>query len=400
MYHKEFWALHGINLEVFSGETFGIVGRNGSGKSTLLQIITGIMQPSSGTVTVNGRVSALLELGAGFNREFTGKENVFMNGAILGISRSEMEKRFKEIEAFAGIGSFINQPVKTYSSGMYVRLAFATAVHVDPDILIIDEALAVGDEIFRRRCYQKIDEFQKKGKTILFVSHSLQVIKTLCSRALLLEKGKILEIGDPGTIVHTYNDLVSNKESANLSKKTGPESDKINKLADDVGDVPGGGSIPTEYRYGSGEGKVIGFRLLDREGNEISVAEFGEVCRVRVTAKFDKNVKNPQVGMRISTLRGIAVSGTITEYEGISIGSVKAGDTITVEFQFEMLLKPDDYTLSIGLSEVMPDGEYEALDRRMDAMIFKVVGKKKFMGLVDIGFNISVLKNESANSLS
>ncbi len=215
-YHQEFQALKNINLDIQKGTTFGIIGQNGSGKSTLLQIITGIIRPTSGTVKVKGRVSALLDLGAGFHREFTGRENVFMQGILMRISRQEMERQFDEIVSFADIGDFIDQPAKTYSSGMYARLAFATAINVNPDILIIDEILAVGDAMFQHRCHRKLEEFQNLGKTIIFVSHSLGVITKICNRAILLDRGNILETGNPEDLVNTYKKLSEEREKQYL----------------------------------------------------------------------------------------------------------------------------------------------------------------------------------------
>jgi len=218
-YHQEFQALKDINLDIPKGTIFGIIGQNGSGKSTLLQIITGIIRPTSGTVKVKGRISALLELGAGFHREFTGRENVFLQGTLMRMKRDEMEKHFDEIVDFADIGDFIDQPVKTYSSGMYARLAFATAINVNPEILIIDEILSVGDGMFQNRCHRKIEEFQSSGKTIIFVSHSLSVVTKICNRAILLDRGNILETGNPEDLVNTYEELMKEREKQYLIKK-------------------------------------------------------------------------------------------------------------------------------------------------------------------------------------
>lgn len=212
-YHQEFWALRDVTFDVPRGATFGIIGQNGCGKSTLLQVICGILKPTTGLVEVSGRVSALLELGAGFSRDFTGAENVFMQGAIMGISREEMERRFSEIVKFAEIEDFIDQPVKTYSSGMFVRLAFAVAINVDPDILIVDEALAVGDVAFQRKCFAKIQSFRAQGKTMLLVTHSLEAIKTYCDEAVLIDKGRIECKGDPTTVVNTFMDLLAAREA-------------------------------------------------------------------------------------------------------------------------------------------------------------------------------------------
>ncbi|RWI44037.1 MAG: ABC transporter ATP-binding protein [Mesorhizobium sp.] len=220
-YFRDFAALSGVSLEIGRGETVGIIGRNGSGKSTLLQIICGTLQPTSGSVEVNGRIAALLELGAGFNPEFTGRENVFLNASILGVPRKEMEWRFDDIARFADIGSFIDQPVKTYSSGMYVRLAFATAINVDPDILVVDEALAVGDEAFQRKCFARIEQIKDNGGTILFVSHGAQTIVQLCSRAILMDAGELILQGRPKTIVAQYQRLVNASPEAASEIRTG-----------------------------------------------------------------------------------------------------------------------------------------------------------------------------------
>ncbi|MCH7518202.1 MAG: ABC transporter ATP-binding protein [Candidatus Dadabacteria bacterium] len=219
-YHQEFQALKDINLDIPKGTIFGIIGQNGSGKSTLLQIITGIIRPTSGTVKVNGRVSALLELGAGFHREFTGRENVFMQGTLMRMKREEIERNFDEIVSFADIGDFIDQPVKTYSSGMYARLAFATAINVSPDILIIDEILAVGDGMFQNRCHRKIEEFRNSGKTVIFVSHNLKVVTKICNRAIFLDRGHVLEVGNPEDLVNSYNKLSEEREKQYLKHAT------------------------------------------------------------------------------------------------------------------------------------------------------------------------------------
>ena len=391
IYHEEFCALQEINLEIFGGETFGIIGRNGSGKSTLLQIMAGILQPTTGTVLVQGRVSTLMELGAGFSLDFSGRENVFMSGIIHGMNRQTVQKRFKEIETFADIGSFMDRPVRTYSSGMYVRLAFATAINLDPDILIIDEVLAVGDEIFRRRCYQKLLELQKNGKTIIFVSHSLQAVKSLCSRAMLLDRGRAVVISDPNRVVHTYNSLISSSELLYARKHAGTPSPAGEVVEDDQfptaeSSVQGEGS--TEYRYGSQDAEIIHFELLDKDQNRTSLVDFGSLCTVRIRAHFNRDVPMPEIGMRITTLTGISVSGTTTGIEGVSLAPAKAGDRITAEFDFHMKLKPESYTLSVGVSEALIGGEQIALDRRMDAMIFRVIGNKKPRGLVDLGFKV------------
>jgi len=387
-YHRDFWALRDVNLEIPKGITFGIIGQNGSGKSTLLQIIAGILRPSSGHVEVKGRISALLELGAGFNKEFTGRENVFMQGAIMGISRKEMEARFQKIADFADIGHFINQPAKTYSSGMNVRLAFATAINVDPDILIVDEALSVGDAMFQRRCYRKIEEFQQAGKTIIFVSHGLGVVTSICTRALLLDKGKMVEIGESKRVVNLYTKILSEREEAYAKRLSGgqqKEPQKDERLQSASGLKP---QSTSEFRFGSGEAEVMDCVILDEKGEKTRILQMGHIYTVRFFVQFRKEVHAPIFGLVIKTLNGIEVGGTNTMYEGMNPGSFKFGDNVNVEFKFKSPLNPGEYALSVGTSEIEKDG-IRPLDRRIDLIVFRVMGKRQFAGLIDMNFEIN-----------
>src|ERR1700704_4594026 len=262
--HKDFWALHEATFEVRRGETFCIVGENGSGKSTLLQMVAGILHPTAGTVQVNGRVSALLELGAGFNPEFSGRDNVYLKGAILGLTKRHVDGRYKDIETFAEIGPFINQPVKTYSSGMVVRLAFAVAIHVDPDILLVDEALAVGDLYFRQRCMRKVHELRARGITILFVSHAIADVKALGDRALWLERGRVVELGETDSVASKYLAAMVEKDSAYLAhaKPPAPELPREPSQAPEfVQHIPN-----VDHRYGDGRAEVLGIAVLDSSG--------------------------------------------------------------------------------------------------------------------------------------
>jgi ABC-type polysaccharide/polyol phosphate transport system ATPase subunit len=304
-------ALHDVSFAIHKGEAFGIIGRNGSGKSTLLKIISGILKPTSGTLTVNGRIAALIELGAGFHPEITGRENIFINGIMLGLTRREIEKRFDSIVEFSGIGSFIDQPVKTYSSGMYVRLGFAVAVHVDPDVLLIDEVLSVGDEEFSQKCVAKIQEMKFRGVTLVFVTHQLDQVRNLCDRALWLDKGNAVVIGDPARVVDDYlQDVAGPREvrpSPAPSEHPLPEEEGSSEPAKEE-----------EERWGSGEVLLKRVALTDREGRDLVALGAG----TSVTIEIDVDVKVPQddfvFGIGIYHADGTCVYGTNTDLEGLA----------------------------------------------------------------------------------
>jgi len=353
-YHTDFWALRNVSFAVHPGEILGLVGPNGSGKSTLLQIVTGILQPTMGRVSIEGRVAALLELGAGFNPEFSGRENVFLNGEIMGLSRKETERVFPAIEDFAEIGEFIDRPVKEYSSGMYVRLAFATAIHVEPDILIIDEALAVGDAIFANRCLQKLDDLRSRKVTILFVSHDLGLVKRLCHRAILMLKGEVLCQGSPAEVVNRYVALVHDRQA------TQPEKSELTG----------------NYRHGDRTSTITGIRVLahDRETNAVQA---GEAITVEVCARFHKPAHNPIIGMLIRNRLGIEVFGTNTRIEGIELGDFNPGDSVTVRFSFHCFLTRQEYTLTVATQHANGASQ-DWLD---DATLFTVVDERDTAGV-------------------
>lgn len=377
-YHRDFWALQDISFDVPKGTTMGIIGQNGCGKSTLLQIICGILQASSGHVKTNGRISALLELGTGFNPDFTGRQNVYMSGAVKGFTKKEMDERFDDIVSFADIGDFIKQPVKTYSSGMYVRLAFACAVNVDPDILVIDEALAVGDDMFKRRCYRKLEDFKKQGKTILFVSHSLGTITSMCDRGVLLDKGKMVQVGKPKDVVKTYNRILHEREEA-LAKRLG--SDKNQK--DERFQKPEAVSM-SECRFGTGHAELLDIKILNKKGASVIVFVTGENYLIDVTAVFRKDVEAPVIGFTVKTLNGVEVFGTSTFIANCPIGPVKAGTIVKAEFEQKMQLNPGSYSLTLAIAELVCDNSRIFLDRRMDVIVFKVIAKKASYGLVNV----------------
>jgi lipopolysaccharide transport system ATP-binding protein len=349
--HKDFWALHDISFQVRRGETFCVVGENGSGKSTLLQLVAGILQPSSGKVQVDGRVAALLELGSGFNPEFTGRENVYLNGSILGFSTRQIDQRYKEITDFAEIGDFVDQPVKTYSSGMVVRLAFAVAINVDPEILLVDEALAVGDIYFRQRCMRKVHELRTRGVTILFVSHATGDVKAIGDRVLWLERGRMVDLGDTDRVVSRYLAAMVEKDSAYLKLKTSPEHRKPHSRVKAPQVIEG---IPNiDHRYGDGRAEVIGISVTDEAGAPVLLLEPGNRVVVRVSVRAGGDVPLPIVGFMMRNHLGIDFSGSNTAREGYELPPMAAGDVYTIDFHLQL---PELYPGTFFFSPAIADG--------------------------------------------
>ncbi|MCC6859825.1 MAG: ABC transporter ATP-binding protein [Bryobacterales bacterium] len=350
-FHRDFWALRDLSFSINRGETFCVIGENGSGKSTLLQMVAGILKPTSGEIEVNGRVSALLELGAGFNPEFSGRDNVFLNGSILGLTTRQIEQRYRDIEEFAEIGDFINQPVKTYSSGMVVRLAFAVAINVDPEILLVDEALAVGDIYFRQRCMRKVHELRSRGITILFVSHSMGDVKAIGDRVLWLEKGRMVDLGDPDTVVSKYLAAMVEKDSAYLTlKQPAPrKAGEGSRLPPEVVE-----SIPNvDHRYGDGRAEVIGIAVLDPNGRTLGLLEPGGRIVVRISIRAREEVPLPIVGFMLRNHLGVDFSGTNTAREGYELPPMSAGDLCTVDFHLDL---PELYPGTFSFSPAVADG--------------------------------------------
>jgi lipopolysaccharide transport system ATP-binding protein len=366
----EFWALRNINLRVEKGEVFALLGPNGSGKSTLLQVISGILQPTSGRVLCAGRVAALLELGAGFNPEFTGRENVYLNGEILGLSRKELEDVFPRIEAFAEIGQFIDRPVKEYSSGMYVRLAFSTAIHVDPEVLIVDEALAVGDAIFASRCVQKFEELRKKNVTVLLVSHDLGLIKRLADRAAFMLDGRIVMQGAPKDAVNQYVGFVLDRERASQERSTGLLEESV--------------AAKSSFRHGDGASRVMDVQIRSSAGEICHAFRPGEAIILRIRAVFQKPTSNPVVGILIRNRIGMDIFGTNTRLEHAALGDFEAGEEIQVEFELDCLLSRQEYTVTVavqywnGLSQDWLD----------DILDFRVEDTKDVAGVLNLNTRV------------
>jgi len=380
-YHREFHALQDINLTIKKGDTVGIVGQNGSGKSTLLQLICGILTPTSGSVRVDGRVSALLELGAGFNPEFTGRENVFLNGSILGFSHADMEACYDDILSFAEIGEFIDQPVKTYSSGMYVRLAFAVAINVKPDILIVDEALSVGDTLFQAKCFAKFAEFQKNGVTILFVTHSLDLITRYCNQAILLDHGRLLEQGNPKDVVDAYNRLLVKCSTEDQS------------VADSIDISAKSSEGKQESRYGVGKAAIEETGIYDLSGKRVKTLIFGNEYEFRASVFFSELVQEPIYSYTIKDVKGFDITGTNTLYKDIYTGSAESGDQYKVIFRQKIMLAPGGYLLSFGCAG-LEDGAYTVYERRYDVLDFQVVAEHGIVGFFDSDSKISFSRVE------
>jgi ABC-type polysaccharide/polyol phosphate transport system ATPase subunit len=350
-YHEDFWALRDVGFEIGRGETFCVIGENGSGKSTLLQIIAGILSPTAGSVNVRGKVAALLELGAGFNPEFTGRDNVYLNAAILGLSRKEIDARYQAIEEFAEIGSFIGQPVKTYSSGMAVRLAFSVAIHVDPEILLVDEALAVGDIYFRQRCMRKVHELRSRGVTIVFVSHSMGDVKAIGDRTLWLDHGRIRELGPTDRVVARYLAAMSEKDAAYLTLKkpaARPAADGTRLAPEVVTTVPN-----VDHRHGDARAEIIGIGVFDENGAPLQLLEPASRIVVRISTRAHQGLAQPNVGFILRNHLGIDFAGTNTLREGVELAPMRPGDVVTVDFHIDL---PTLYPAHFSFSPAIADG--------------------------------------------
>lgn len=350
-FHTDFWALRDISFDVRRGETFCILGENGSGKSTLLQICAGILLPSSGTAVAQGRVAALLELGSGFNPEFSGRDNVYLNGSILGLSTKEMDRRFPEIEAFAEIGAFIDQPVKTYSSGMVVRLAFAVSIHLDPEILLVDEALAVGDVYFRQRCMRKIHELRGKGITILFVSHSTSDVKALGDRAMWLEKGSVKALGRTDLVVSKYLAAMAAKDIAYQAREPHPDRTQPSIAEDFIEGIPN-----IDHRFGDGRAEIIGIAVLNTDGERLALLEPSSTVVVRISIRAKGTLDRPIVGFMFRNHLGVDFAGTNTARERFDLEPMFEGDIATVDFYVDL---PPLYASSFSFSPAVANGTLE-----------------------------------------
>ena len=374
--HEEFWALRDISFEVESGTTVGIIGQNGCGKSTLLQIICGTLTPTHGHVWHSGRIAALLELGAGFDPEFTGVENVYMNAALLGFSRRETSMILPNIERFAEIGQFIYQPVKTYSSGMYVRLAFAIAANVDPDILVIDEALAVGDAVFQHRCLRRIKELQDAGTTILFVSHDAAAVRALCTRSILLNGGRIIADGKPPEVLNRYQRVIMEREEA-YDADTHQNESLVEQSA---------APLTYSYRHGDGSAEIITAEIKDVGNRSVAIIESGEKVIVRLVAVFKREISEPVIGFLIRNRHGIHAYGTNTKEQQIHFGVVPRRQAVEVTFTFDCWLGVDQYSISVAVHSL----DEQAYDWMDGVLFFRVTSSQRTEGVANLNATASV----------
>ncbi len=397
-HHTEHRALKGVNMTIRQGECVGIIGTNGSGKSTILKIITGVLSQTAGEVEVNGRISALLELGAGFNMEYNGIENIYLNGTMIGFSKKEIDQKLDEILAFADIGDYVYQPAKTYSSGMFVRLAFAVAINIDPEILIVDEALSVGDVFFQAKCYHKFEEFKEMGKTIVFVSHDLSSISKYCDRVVLLNQGIKLGEGMPKQMIDTYKQVL-------VGQYTPPESEGERLLDDEQlramaakgvdGSKIGGGEKtgiaenPDLLEYGSKKAQITEYYITDEKGTKTSTILKGSSFTIHMRVEMTEKIAAPIFAFTIKNVRGTEITGTNTMFERAFLESVEAGETKEITFTQDMNLQGGDYLLSLGVTGYEED-DFTVYHRLYDVLNVTVISDKDTVGFYDMNSKVIV----------
>lgn len=381
----EHYALKDVSFEVAKGETVGIIGTNGSGKSTILKIITGVLNQTAGEVEVEGRISALLELGAGFNVEYSGIDNIYLNGTMMGFTREEVDARMQDILDFADIGDFVHQPVKTYSSGMFVRLAFAVSINIDPEVLIVDEALSVGDVFFQAKCFRKFEEFKKQGKTILIVSHDLSSIAKYCDRVILLNQGVKLDEGSPKKMVDIYKQLLVGQEPVEQADETGEAIPEVIEEED-------GGNFqinPNMLEYGSRLAEITKFTVVDDKGHTTNTIDKGSSFKIKVSVKFNEDIQDPIVAYTFKDIKGTEITGTNTMFEKVSIPHSDAGDSCTVTFTQDMFLQGGEYLLSFGCTGYR-NGDFTVFHRLYDACNITVISTQNTVGYYDMNSKIEV----------
>lgn len=404
-YHKDFFALNQISFEVEKGKSVGIIGTNGSGKSTILKIITGVLTPTTGEVKVNGKISALLELGAGFNMDYTGIENIYMNGTMMGFSKKEMDNKLQDILNFADIGDFVYQPVKTYSSGMFVRLAFALAINVEPEILIVDEALSVGDVFFQSKCYRRMEEIRKSGTTIVMVTHDMGSIIKYCDKVILLNRGEFVAQGAAGKMVDLYKKILANqmeslqaelddmKDSGGnsvTSDTSGAGRESVSKLMKDMLIVNA-----SRTEYGDGRAEIFDMGLFDERGNVTNLLLKGEMFTIKERIRFRAELQCPIFTYTIKDKKGTDLTGTNTMFEGTEVKPVKNGDIYEVSFRQKMTLQGGEYLLSMSCTG-FENGEHVVYHRLYDIVNITVISNKNTVGIYDMEPEVEVVleKNE------
>ena len=392
--HTTFKAMDNLSLEIKKGEVLGILGKNGAGKSTLLKMITGVVSPTSGSLEVNGKISSLLELGAAFNPELTGYENIYQHGQVMGLTDKEIKEKEQEIIDFADIGEHLSQPVKTYSSGMFARLAFACAINVEPDILIVDEVLSVGDMAFQLKCFKKFEQFKNNGKTIIFVTHNINDVMTNCNRVIILENGRKTFDGTVKDGVNRYKKIIvglNPDEEKNEEEKNEAEKSEITY---DIGEIwkDKMNQNPNMIEYGNKKAEVIDYGVFDSENNIVNMFDNGDFVTFKSKVRFNEDVNEPIFTVTIKDFSGKDVTGTNSNIEKIATGSFKKGEIAVVEFKQKIPVAPGKYTVSFSCTRYNSNGELEALNRKYDAVLVEVITTKSTVGMMRLDSNITITK--------
>lgn len=387
--YEEFYALSDVNFTVKKGETVGLIGTNGAGKSTLLKLLTGVLTPSEGQIEVNGKVSALLELGAGFNGEYTGLENIYFNGTLMGYTKEQMEKKVPEIIAFAGIGDYIYQPVKNYSSGMFARLAFALAINVEPDILVVDEALSVGDIYFQSRCFKKMDDIKRNGTTILLVTHDMSSVIKYCDKVVLLNHGKVVKEGSPKQMVDIYKKILVNQYDEKEEEGGGNTP-----LSVEEGSWMSQLSLNDEnVIYGSGKARIVDFGFFDENGRITGMVMKKSIFSFKVRVEFFEDIEYPIFTYTIKNAKGAEITGTNTMFEKVDFPLAKKGEQYIVTFTQKALLQGGDYLVSFGCTGY-EDGKFTVYDRHYDVANLTIVAEQNTVGTFDMDSSVTVERVE------
>lgn len=393
--HSTFCAINDLNLEIKKGEVLGILGKNGAGKSTLLKMITGVVVPTSGEININGKVSSLLELGTAFNPELTGIENIYQHGQVMGLSNDEIKLKEKEIIDFADIGDHIYQPVKTYSSGMFARLAFACAINVNPDILIVDEVLSVGDMAFQLKCFKRFEEFKKENKTILFVTHSVGDVIRNCTRTIIIDAGKKIFDGSVKEGVEKYKKLIVGLDTENKTN----EDEKVEEI--EIVEEPENSKEkwnnnlsvnPNMIVYGNGKVDIVDFGMFNLKGESIASVYNSDEVIIKMKVKFNEDIDEPIFAITIKDFKALDFCGANTIVNEMSTGSYKAGDVIVVEFKQKIPIQQNKYTLSFGCTKIDYNGNLEVFQRKYDALLIEICSYKEVLGLAKMNSEISIKK--------
>lgn len=396
--HAMFRAMDTLNLDIYKGEVVGIMGKNGAGKSTLLKMVTGVVSPTSGKIEVNGKISSLLELGTAFNMDLTGLENIYQHGQVMGLTQEQIEERKQEIIDFADIGEHLYQPVKTYSSGMFARLAFACAINVDPDILIVDEVLSVGDMAFQLKCFKKFEQFKEKGKTILFVTHNVADVLRNCNRAVVIDKGRKIFDGDVKTGVDKYKKIIVGIDPESNNQEVTDIDEDPDTNTSTVSDTDTWKDKcqenPKLLDYGNGKAEVIDYGVFDSSGNIVSVIDNNEVVTLKSKVLFKDKVKDPIFTMTVKDFQGKDITGTNTDFEKIATGEFSKNSIGIAEFKLKLPLAPGKYTLSFSCTHYKVNGDLEVFNRKYDALLIEVTSNKPTVGMFRIDPTMAVRKLE------